>query len=209
MSRKLFGVGAAVSGMLLCGAFARADSDSTVEAAMSAVKDEAPGDGTTSAPTDQAPKSLIPLPPPRSEVTVIFRNEVGKRFQVVEARFTLDGIALPTVLGDARRGQEYVIRTGEMGAGRHMVAGRVRFRGQSRSIFTYLKGYVLSVDTQKAIYAVSGVPATVWIVAKDHKGFNVPYDKSIAVAFEERLPASPTGPTIAKAPASDAVVTLR
>jgi hypothetical protein len=205
MSRKLFGVGIAVSGMLLSGAFARADESkqSKDDEDMAAVKDEAPENATPSPPSDEAPKNLLPVPAPRGAVTVIFRNDVGKRFQMVGARFTLDGIALPAFPSNPDPGQEYVILAGEMSSGRHVLSGRVRFRGRSRAIFTYLKGYVLDIDTQQAIYSVSGVPAKVRIVATDRKGFSVPFEKSVAVAVEEQLPPA----TLHHA--SDVVETLR
>ena len=196
MRQKLCGIGIAISGMLAYGRLAMAApystaaSDSTV-----AVPDSTEGpdstvampDSTAAAPRSAAGEGPVNVAPPLpilGKATLFFRNDVGNRFQIVDARFTLDDADLPTVVTRAQHGRDYLIYAGRLTSGRHHVTCRVRLQGRDRAIFTYLHGYSLNVNTEKEIYSVSGSPTNLSVVVKDKKGFNVPFEKSVAVGFK-------------------------
>ena len=121
-----------------------------------------------------------------SEATVLFRNEVGDKFQLIGARFILDGIELPAAPLDGTAGKETVIFKGPMTSGRHVITSHVSFQGRNRAIFTYLQGYTLNLDSSDEVFVVSGDQSSATVVAKEQKGFNVPYEKSLTVDFEMR-----------------------
>lgn len=124
--------------------------------------------------------------PATSEATLAFRNEVGKKFQLTQARFTIDGIELPAVAVDGTGGTETVIFKGPMTSGRHVVTSHLSYQGRNRAIFTYLDGYTLNLDSKEEVFVVSGAPSSVTVVSKDKKGFTVPFEKSLAVGVETR-----------------------
>ena len=70
-----------------------------------------------------------------------FETTSAMRSSSSEARFSLDGRHLPTLLTSAARGQDYVIFTGPLTPGRHVITSHLALSGASRSIFTYMKGY--------------------------------------------------------------------
>src|SRR5262245_50047580 len=88
-------------------------------------EDTAPATGGAEA---EAPGAEAPAA--ATETTVRFRNDVGNGFQLTEARFTLDGRALPSMLTSAARGQEFVIFSGPLAPGRHVISAHVTYQGQ-------------------------------------------------------------------------------
>jgi len=202
MRQKLCGIGIAISGMLAFGQLAMAapdstaTSDSTLPVPDSTATPDSPvaPDSTVALPDSTAPApqaapggAPMNVAPPLTilgKATLFFRNDVGNRFQIVDARFTLDNADLPTVVTQAQRGRNYVIYAGRLTSGRHHITCRVRLQGRDRGIFTYLHGYSLNVNTEKEIYSVSGSPTNLSVVVKDKKGFNVPFEKSVAVGFK-------------------------
>ena len=119
------------------------------------------------------------------EASLRFRNDVGKSFQMTEARFALDGRLLPTLLTRAEHGQDYVIFTGPIAAGRHVITTHITYQGQSRAtIFTYMKGYTFNLDSTHEINVPEGGTANATIVGRTNKGLNVPFEQSLIVEME-------------------------
>ena len=86
-------------------------------------------------------------PAPTAFATVSFRNDVGKKLRLVEAHFAMDGEKLPVVLTSAEPGKSYVIVSGAVKPGPHVVTARLTYQGD-RGIFSYMKGYKLNVQVQ-------------------------------------------------------------
>jgi hypothetical protein len=142
------------------------------------------------APTTGAPGADLRAPeaPPKgatSATTVRFRNDVGDAFQLSEARFTLDGQDLPALLTSADHGQDYVIFTGAMTPGRHVISSHVTYQGRSRSIFTYMKGYTFTLDTTHELNIPNSGATSATIVGRPNKGFNVPFENSLKVDLDQ------------------------
>ena len=130
-----------------------------------------------------AEKASVPV---ISETTVSFRNDVSDKFQLIQARFTMDGIELPAVSTDMPPGQDTVVFKGPMSSGRHVITSYLKYQGRNRAIFTYLEGYAVNLDAKDEVFVVSGEPASVTIVARPQRGFTIPYEKSLAISFETR-----------------------
>jgi hypothetical protein len=128
-------------------------------------------------------KASVPV---TSEATITFRNEVGDKFQLMQGRFVIDGVEVPEVTLDSTPGKETVIFKGPMTSGRHVISSRIAYQGRNRSIFTYLQGYTLNLENTEEVFVVSGETSKATLVAKEHKGFTVPYEQSLVVDFEAR-----------------------
>jgi hypothetical protein len=98
----------------------------------------------------------------------------------------MDGKELPTVISNPERGKSYVIYSGPVAAGRHIVNVRMVYQGRSRGgAFSYMKGYKLNVASDEVITTPEDRTLGFTIVSKEQKGINVPLDKRIAVGVEE------------------------
>ncbi len=158
----------------------------------------APGSGAhdTEAPAVEAPAV-------GNETTLRFRNDVGSGFQLTQARFTLDGRALPVLLtGSIARGQDYVIFTGPLAPGRHVLTSHVTYQGKSRSIFTYMKGYTFNLDTTHELEVAASGATSATIVGKPNRGFNVPFERSLTVEMVQPA-GSVSGATMNQASSGD------
>jgi len=113
--------------------------------------------------------------------TVSFRNDVGKKLRLVEARFTMDGEALPVVLTSAERGKSYVI--GTVKPGPHAVTARLTYRGD-RGVFSYMKGYTLNVRSEQVLTAPADRTISFTVVGSENKGLAVPMERSVIVKVE-------------------------
>jgi hypothetical protein len=127
------------------------------------------------------------LPGAENGTTLYFRNDVGNRFNLVQARFSLDGRDLPAVITRADQGQDYIIFTGHLAPGRHVVTSHVTYQGRSVAVFTYMKGYTFNLDTTNDVEMPATGSLTAVIVGHENKGFNVPFEQSLGVALEEPL----------------------
>src|SRR5258708_6802291 len=114
--------------------------------AVSAPPDD-PGDPfALAAPPTPAP----PHAPPGSFATVHFKNEVGKAYGLVEARFLLDGKPLP-VLTNVKSGDDIVIFAGRILPGPHVVQTRLAYQGNRRGPVTYMRKYRLTVEAKEVL----------------------------------------------------------
>jgi hypothetical protein len=129
-----------------------------------------------------------------TDTTLRFRNDVGDAFQLNEARFTLDGRDLPSLLINVARGQEYVIFTGPLRPGRHLIASPLTYQGRARSIFTYMKGYMLTLDTMHELNVSDTGATTATIVGRPNKGLTVAFENSLKVELQQQ----PTTPAAAR-----------
>jgi hypothetical protein len=124
-------------------------------------------------------------PAPSSHATLRFRNDVGDRFTLVEARFVMDGKPLPAVLAHPERGKGYVVYSGPADAGRHLVTARLTYQGRSRGIFTYTKGYTFKVTSDQVLTTPANRTVGFTVVGKEATGLNAPPERRIAVTVEE------------------------
>ena len=130
------------------------------------------------------PAAVAAVAPTRTAfATVSFRNDVGKKLRLVEARFTMDGESLPVVLTSAEPGKSYVIVSRAMIPGPHVVTARLTYRGD-RGVFSYMQGYKLNVQSQQLLTAPAEGPVSFTVVGSEHKGMTVPLEKRVVVTVE-------------------------
>jgi hypothetical protein len=122
-------------------------------------------------------------PAPTAFATVSFRNDVGRKLRLVEAQFAIDGEKLPVVLTSAEPGKSYVITSGPVRPGPHIVSARLTYRGD-RGVFSYMKGYKLSVRSDQVLTAAADRPARFTVVGNENKGITVPLEKRVVVTVE-------------------------
>lgn len=130
------------------------------------------------------PAAVAAVAPVRTAfATVSFRNDVGKKLRLVEARFAMDGEKLPVVLTGAEPGKSYVIASGAMKPGPHVVAARLTYQGD-RGVFSYMKGYKLNVRSDQVLTAPADRAVTFTVVGSENKGMTVPIEKRVIVTVE-------------------------
>ena len=131
-----------------------------------------------------APAAVAAVAPaPTAFATVSFRNDVGKKLRLVEAHFAMDGEKLPVVLTSAEPGKSYVIVSGAVKPGPHVVTARLTYQGD-RGIFSYMKGYKLNVRSNQVLTAPADRPASFTVVGSEHKGMTVPIEQRVVVTVE-------------------------
>ena len=134
--------------------------------------------------TPAAPAAVAAVPPVHTAfATVSFRNDVGKKLRLVEARFTMDGESLPVVLTGAEPGKSYVIVSGAMKPGPHVVAARLSYRGD-RGVFSYMKGYQLNVRSDEVLTTPADRTVNFTLVGSENKGMTVPLERRVVVTVE-------------------------
>jgi hypothetical protein len=131
-----------------------------------------------------APAAVAAVAPmPTTFATVSFRNDVGKKFRLVDARFTMDGQDLPVVLTNADPGKSYVIVSGAMTPGKHVVSARLTYRGD-RAVFSYMNGYKLNVSSDQMLTVPADRAANFTVVGSETKGMTVPLERRVVVTVE-------------------------
>jgi len=120
---------------------------------------------------------------PTAFATVSFRNDVGKKLRLVEARFTIDGEALPVVLTSAEPGKSYFVASRALRPGPHVVSARLTYRGE-RGVFSYMKGYKLNVRSDQVLTAPADRTTNYIVVGSENKGMTVPLEKRVVVTVE-------------------------
>jgi hypothetical protein len=149
-----------------------------------AVPAEATAPAAPAAVAPAVPAAVAAVAPaPTTFATVSFRNDVGKKLRLVEARFTMDGENLPVVLTSADPGKSYVITSRSVVPGPHVVTVRLTYRGD-RGVFSYMQGYKLNVQSQQLLTAPSDRPVTFTLVGSEHKGMTVPLERRVVVTVE-------------------------
>ncbi len=127
------------------------------------------------------------LPGAETGTTLYFRNDVGNRFSLLQARFAIDGRDLPALLTRAEQGQDYVIFAGQLTPGRHLVTSHVSYQARNVAVFTYLKGYTFHLDNEVEVDVPTIGPLRATVVGHENKGFNLPFEQSLGLALEEPL----------------------
>jgi hypothetical protein len=135
------------------------------------------------APAAPAPVAVA-APAPRAFATVSFRNDVGNRLRLVEARFTMDGQQLPAVLTGVEPGKNYVIVSGAVTPGPHVVSAHLTYRGD-HAVFSYMKGYQLNVKSEQVLTAPANRTVSFTVVGRENKGMTVSLDKRVVVTVIE------------------------
>ena len=131
-----------------------------------------------------APAAVAAVAPaPTAFATVSFRNDVGKKLRLIDAHFTMDGEQLPVVLTSAEPGKSYVIVSGAMKPGPHVVTARLTYQGD-RGIFSYMKGYKLNVRSNQVLTTPADRTASFTVVGAENQGMTVPIDKRVVVTVE-------------------------
>jgi len=149
-----------------------------------AVPAEATAPAAPAAVAPAVPAAVAAVAPiPTVAATVSFRNDVGKKLRLVEARFTMDGENLPVVLTSADPGKSYVITSRSVIPGPHVVTVRLTYRGD-RGVFSYMQGYKLNVQSQQLLTAPTDRPVNFTVVGSEQKGMTVPLEKRVVVTVE-------------------------
>ena len=131
-----------------------------------------------------APAAVAAVAPaPTAFATVSFRNDVGKKLRLVEAHFAMDGEKLPVILTTAEPGKTYVIVSGAVKPGPHIVAARLTYQGY-RGVFSYMKGYKLNVRSNQVLTAPADRTVNFTVVGSENKGMTVPIEKRVSVRVE-------------------------
>jgi len=135
--------------------------------------------GETRAGQDKSEQSAAPT----AFATVSFRNDVGKKLRLIEAQFTMDGEQLPVVLTNAEPGKSYVITSGAVKPGPHVVSTHLIYRGD-RAVFNYMQGYKLNVRSDEVLITPANRTVSFTVVGSEHKGMTVPLEKRVVVTVE-------------------------
>ena len=121
---------------------------------------------------------------PQVHATVRFKSDAGANYKLVEARFVMDGVELPTVITRAARGETQQVFSGQVPAGHHVVASRLTYQGADRAIFSYMKGYTFHVKSDDEFVAHGKNAVSMTIVCKEKTGFNDPVERRLFVTVE-------------------------
>ena len=128
-----------------------------------------------------APAAVAAVAPtPTAHATVSFRNDVSKKLRLVEAHFTMDGEKVPVVLTSAEPGKSYVIVSGALKPGPHVMTARLTYRGD-RGVFSYMKGYKLNVRADQVLTTPADRTVNFTVVGSENKGLTVPFEKRVVV----------------------------
>jgi hypothetical protein len=121
---------------------------------------------------------------PAAFATVSFRNDVDKKLRLIDAQFTMDGAQVPVVLTNAEPGKSYVIASGAVKPGPHVVSARLTYQGD-RGVFTYMKGYKLNVRSDQVLTTPADRTVSFTVVGAENRGINVPFERRVTVRVEE------------------------
>jgi hypothetical protein len=144
--------------------------------------DDDPGDPYALA---NAPKPVTAKVPAGAFATLHFRNDVGKAYALVEARFTLDGQELPT-LTNVKPGSDVTIFSGRVSPGRHVAETTLVYQGNRRGLVTYMRKYKLTVHSQEVLVVPPEQARQFTISGRENKGLRVPFDRQVGIEVRDR-----------------------
>jgi hypothetical protein len=163
----------------------------------------APQGRTTDQTTEQASQQVLRATSDATQpATVDVRNQMGKRFRLIEARVSVDGLELARRTATAGQELEPTFRAydGAIARGPHSVTVTLVYEGRNTGPFTYLDEYRYRVVSSTNIDAEeSARPAALEIVAYERPGATVPVDQK-PMAEIRAAPNSSVTPTRAVAP---------
>jgi hypothetical protein len=146
----------------------------------------------------KAEQTDVPVP-----TQIVVRNEMGKRFRLIEARFIVDGVEVAQRL--APKGQELARTLGplatELPAGQHVVTAELVYEGRNAGPISYLDDIRYRVESTLPFKTdhLNG-PATIEVVARERPGANVPFEKKPLLTLTA-VNTPDTAPVAAPAPA--------
>lgn len=166
--------------------------DKAADQGQDCTADEVPATEAPPSPIFDAPPSEATAPPtapaaapsPKAFATVNFRNDVGKKFRLVEARFSLDGAHVFRISSTPERGRSYVLLSGPVTPGRHVVTAYLTYQGE-RGVFSYMRDYKLNVSSDQVLTAPANRSVTFTVVGSENVGMTVPLDKRVVVKVEQ------------------------
>lgn len=129
-----------------------------------------------------------------------FRSDASARFELVEARFAVDGDLVPTAITNAERGKDYVVILDPLPAGRHVITTHLLYRPKTRKVFTYMNGYRFDVRSDEVVTALPDHSATFTIVGMEASGVNTPIDRALTVKVETNIVPPEAGEPTAGGP---------
>jgi hypothetical protein len=179
---------------------------SLMAAADEAPPEELPAAESSPLPADEPAADVRNDPPAQpssgtAHAALHFRNDVGAGYELVEARFVMDGAELPTVVTNPARGKDQIVYAGAVKPGKHVVTTHLTYQGRSRGAFSYMKGYKLKVASDQVFTTPENRSLTFTIVGAERKGLTIPLEKRFAVSVEEHA-----GPPVAPHPTSVGVI---
>jgi hypothetical protein len=140
----------------------------------------APGSATPGMTPGTTPGTM------KAHATLHFRNDAGDSYELTEARFVMDGETLPTVVTENARGKDFVIFTGPVRSGGHVITSYLTYQGRAHGVFTYTKGYTFNVESQDSFVTPGDRAVSLTIIGKEKKGINIPLEKRLTVTVEDR-----------------------
>ncbi|HXU83722.1 MAG TPA: hypothetical protein VN914_20150 [Polyangia bacterium] len=121
------------------------------------------------------------------------RNDMGKRFKLVEARVVMDGQELSHRV--AAKGQEleqqFRAYDGAVSPGSHQVTVNLVYEGRNTGIFTYLDDYKIRVQSSAEFTAQDRAhPVALQVLAYERSGITIPIEQKPTMEIKPS-PGSP------------------
>jgi hypothetical protein len=124
------------------------------------------------------------VPGVTAHATLQFKNDAGDSFRLVDARFVMDGAALPTIIKAAERGTSYVVFSGDLSVGHHAVTAQLTYQGTNHGVFRYMNGYTFKVRSDEVLMMRGDLGVNFTIICKERTGFNDGVEKRLVVTVE-------------------------
>jgi len=144
---------------------------------------------------DEGPRQIVVGAPAYVQV----HNEMGKRFRLTEAIVLLDAseVAHVKAVKDGELERDFRAFEGAVPPGEHAVTVTLIFQGRNSGVFNYVKDYHFRAETTGAFTVSAGDhrPATLEVVAREHKGASVPFEKKPQLEIMA-LPGSSATPVL-------------
>ena len=111
--------------------------------------------------------------------TVRVRNEMGKRYRLVEMTVALDGeqVGYRRAPDGTELEKDFEAFQGPVSPGRHSVTVILGYEGRNTGLFNYVDNYKFRVQSGYAFEAAADRPAAIDVVARERKGVTVPVDQ--------------------------------
>jgi hypothetical protein len=126
--------------------------------------------------------------------TVRVRNEMGKRYRLVEMTVALDGeqVGYRRAPDGTELEKDVEAFQGPVTPGRHAVTVILVYEGRNSGLFNYMDDYKFRVQSGYAFDAAADRPASIDVVARERKGVTVPVEQKLTL---EITPVAGSGAT--------------
>jgi hypothetical protein len=101
----------------------------------------------------------------------------------------MDGGDLATVIKAAEPGKSYVVFSGDLSSGRHVVIAHLTYQGANHGVFTYANGYTFKVESDEILTVRGDQAVSFTIICKERTGFTDAAEKRLVVTVEGRRAA--------------------